>query len=520
MSRRTLLTSIAVYVAAVALVAGFVVLRVKARYSFAAQTAPESLPYEGRTPEPPDPHAKPFFSLHTNHTYATTDRARVWVNYRGVDSLDFRVYKVKDPVKFFRGLDDPHQVGKDEEEEVGKQVKQKPTFLERLRQFKSRGYGLIKTYVRQQLQNQSRKGFNQKFRPEEDDTSFRTPLNVSTDFARVPLPNPGQMVSSWREKLPPLEDRYDRRSISLSDTVRRQPGVYLVEAVSGDLRAFGIVIITDLATVEKTSPDGSMLVYAVERTSGQPREGVQVQVIRKKNDVTGGTTDKRGLLNLKVEDKTKAAASKDEEDESAVEEGTAPLPEEETTTDSYLVMATEGDNFAISDLESYYFGGGGGEGEAGGGDSTLTSYIYTERPVYRPEQKVYFRGILRKRTDAGYKIPAGKSVSVSVTDNDGASIYEQDLPLSTRGTFSGEFDLPEESALGRYTINASVGEESATGTFDVEEYKKPEYKVKVTTPSAFVLAGQKTKFTVSANYFFGSPVTKPSVNDYVYRPTR
>src|SRR5436305_1027609 len=192
--------------------------------SFAAQTAPESLPYAGRTPEPPDPHAKPFFSLHTNRTYATTDRARVWVNYRGLDSLDFRVYKVKDPVKFFRQLDDPHQVGEDEQAEVGKAVEKKPTFLERLRAFKSWGYGLIKTYVRQQLQNQSRKGFNQKFRPEEDDTSYRTPLNVSTDFARVPLLNPDQMVSSWREKLPPLEDKYDRRSISLG---KREPGVYL-----------------------------------------------------------------------------------------------------------------------------------------------------------------------------------------------------------------------------------------------------------------------------------------------------
>src|SRR5947209_10624756 len=194
-------------------------------------------------------------------------------------------------------------------------TKRKPNFLERLRQFKSWGYGLIKTYVRAQLQNQSRKGFNQRFRPEEDDTSYRTPLSVA-DYARVPLLNPDQMVSSWREKLPPLEDKYDRRSISLG---KREPGVYLVEAVSGDLRAFGIVIVSDLATVEKTSSDGSMLVYAVERTSGQPREGVQVQVIRKKNDVTGGKTDKRGLLNLKVEDKTKAA-NKDEEDESAVEE--------------------------------------------------------------------------------------------------------------------------------------------------------------------------------------------------------
>jgi uncharacterized protein YfaS (alpha-2-macroglobulin family) len=514
MSRRTLLASIAVYVIAAALVLGFVVLRVKTRYSFAAQTAPESLPYAGRTPEPPDPHAKPFFSLHTNRTYATTDRARVWVNYRGVDALDFRVYKVKDPVKFFRGLDNPHQVGEDEQAEVGKTVEQKPTFLERLRQFKSWVYGAFKTYVRQQLQNQSRKSFNQKFRPEEDDTSNRTPLSVA-DYARVPLLNPDQMVTSWREKLPPLEDAYDRRMISLG---KREPGVYLVEAVHDDLRAFGILIVTDLATVQKTSHDGSMLVYAVERNTGQPREGVNVLVIRKKNDVTTGATDKQGLLKLKVEQKKPAASKGDEGDEEPAETE-AEATGEAQATDSYLVMASQGDNFAISDLESYYFGGGGGDGEEGdsGGGSDLTSYIYTDRPVYRPEQKVYFKGILRTRTDAGYKLPAGKTVSVTVTDQDGATIYEQDLPLSTRGAFSGELDLPEETPLGSYNVNASIGDSSATGYFSVEEYKKPEYKVKVATPQAFVHAGDKTSFTVSANYFFGSPVTHASVKYYVYR---
>src|SRR3954465_7303318 len=228
MSRRLLLTSSAVFLAAILLVLGFVALRVKARYAFEAQVAPDSLPYEGRTPQPPDPHAKPFFSLHTNRTYATADRARVWVNYRGVEALDFRVYKVKDPVKFFRQLDNPHQVGEDEEAQVGKAVEKKPTFLEKLRTFKSWGYGIIKTYVRQQLQNQSRKGFNQRFRPEEDDTTNQTRLDVSKDIARVPFLNPDQMVSYFREKLPPLEDVYDRRMISLG---RREPGVYLVEAV-------------------------------------------------------------------------------------------------------------------------------------------------------------------------------------------------------------------------------------------------------------------------------------------------
>ncbi|MBV9924046.1 MAG: hypothetical protein JOZ96_03330 [Acidobacteria bacterium] len=512
MSRRSLLTGVAVYAGALALVLGFVVLRVKARYSYAAAVAPEevSSPYE-RTPQPPDPHAKPFFSLHTNRTYATTDRARVFVNYRGVEALDFRVYKVKDPVKFFRQLDNPHQVGEDEEAEVGKSVEKKPTFLEKLRQLKSWGYGHVRNYVRQQLQNQSRKGFNQRFRPEEDDTSNRTPLNVATDFARVPLLNPDQMVSSWREKLPPLEDVYDRRMISLG---RRDPGVYLVEAVHDDLRAFGILIVTDLATVQKTSKDGSMLVYAVERKSGQPRPGVQVQVIRKKADVVKGATDQQGLLKLQVaEKKPPAKAGGGEEEEPAEEE--TPTEEESQMSDSYLVMASQGDNFAISDLDSYYFSGSGEDEEGGGGD--FTSYLYTDRPVYRPEQHVYFRGILRARTDDGYKLPPGKTVSVSVTDGDGATVYEQELPLSSRGTFSGELDLPEETPLGYYTVKAALDEYEANGSFEVQEYKKPEYKVKVSASQAYARAGEQARFTVSANYFFGSPVTKASVKYYVYR---
>jgi uncharacterized protein YfaS (alpha-2-macroglobulin family) len=510
MTRRTVLNAVACYLAVVLLVLGFAVLRVRTQNRFAAQAAPDSLPFGGRTVTPPDEHAKPFFSVHTNRTYATTDRARLWVNYRGVESLDFRVYRVKDPLKFFRQLESPHQVGEDEEAEVGKAISRQPTFLEKLRAFKSWVYGGLKTYVRQQLKNQSRKTFNQRFRAdEEDDTSNRTPLNVA-DYARLPLLNPDQMVSSWREKLPPLEDVYDRRMISLG---KREPGVYLVEAVSGDLRAFGVTIVTDLAMVQKTSPDGAMLVYAVERKTGEPREGVRVSVVRGPEDITGGTTDKQGITRFKVAQKKPAAEGEEEgegdEGEEAVDEGAAP---EEKVEYSSLVMATEGENFAISDLDSYYFDGGEGEG----GES-LTSFIYTDRPVYRPEQRVYFKGILRQATEQGYRLPPGRAVTVSVSDPNGAAIYEQELQLSTRGTFSGELDLPEESPLGSYNLNAQVGDASASSSFEVQEYKKPEYKVKVTTPQAFVMAGQKTSFNVSARYFFGAPVARADVKYYVYR---
>src|ERR1700674_1730261 len=59
---------------------------------------------------------KPFFSLTTNRTFAPGERANLSASYRGIDHLDFRVYQVKDPLKFFKQLENPHQMGENEKE--------------------------------------------------------------------------------------------------------------------------------------------------------------------------------------------------------------------------------------------------------------------------------------------------------------------------------------------------------------------------------------------------------------------
>ncbi|HEU4433503.1 MAG TPA: hypothetical protein VFR51_08910, partial [Pyrinomonadaceae bacterium] len=190
---------------------------------------------------------KPFFSLATNRTFGTTENPRMWVNYRGIDKLDFRVYRVNDPQRFFSQLSNPHQMGEDEQLEVTTKLQRKPSLLERLRAIKSWAYAGFRDYLRAQLNSQTRRSFNQKFRA--DDASRRTPLNVA-DYARVPLLNPDQLVTSWREPLGSLEHEYDRRMIPLG---KREAGVYLVEAVNNDLRAYTVVVVTDLAMVEKSS---------------------------------------------------------------------------------------------------------------------------------------------------------------------------------------------------------------------------------------------------------------------------
>ncbi|HLN99210.1 MAG TPA: MG2 domain-containing protein [Pyrinomonadaceae bacterium] len=447
---------------------------------------------------------KPFFSLSTHRTYGTSDNARLWVDYQGVDHLDFRVYQVKDPRKFFSQLKNPHQMGEHEEEEVASSLPHRKSFLERIRSFKRWAYSGIKAFVRGQLQRDSREAFNQKFRKESD--PIRTPLNVS-DYARVPLLNPDLLVSSWREPLPPLETQYDQRMIPLG---KRTPGVYLVEAVENDLRAYTVVVVTDLTMIDKTTRDGELLVYTVDRKTGEPRPGAQVEIVREQKTLASGTTDSQGILRTRIEKKKPAAAEAAEGED----EANAEAAPEEPDSESLLILARQNNNFAISDLGSLYFGGYEDEEDSG----NIKGYVYTDRPVYRPTHKVSFKGIIRNVDENGaYKPVLDETVNVTVEDPNGASILSKELPLSARGTFNGEVDIAEEAPLGSYSIAAEVEGGSASGTFEVAEYKKPEYKVTVSAPGKFVQTGQKGNFAIDARYFFGAPVANAEVKYYIYR---
>src|SRR5947207_14323982 len=131
--------------------------------------------------------------------------------------------------------------------------------------------------------------------------------------------------------------------------------------------------------------------------------------------------------------------------------------EEESKKSAYLIMARERDKFVISDVESFYFSGEGGEDDALSGED-LTSYIYTDRPIYRPAQKVYFKGILRQWGRNGYQLLDSKTVNVTIEDPNNGKVFEKELPLSSRGTFSGEVDIADEAPLGSYNLSATGGE--------------------------------------------------------------
>src|SRR5437667_12112985 len=104
--------------------------------------------------------------------------------------------------------------------------------------------------------------------------------------------------------------------------------------------------------IEKTTKDGQVLVYVVDRKTGAPHEGVSIEVTKSKQVLASGTTDKSGVFKTEVKQPT---AKKDAEGET---------DQEESQKSAYLIMARERDNFVISDVESFYFSGEAGEDDA------------------------------------------------------------------------------------------------------------------------------------------------------------
>jgi len=151
-------------------------------------------------------------------------------------------------------------------------------------------------------------------------------------------------------------------------------------------------------------------------------------------------------------------------------------------------------------------------------------YVYTDRPIYRPGQPVYFRGVIRAEDDVHYSLPRRNSLSITAYDDEGQEIYSDVLTLSDFGTFNGQFTLDEEAGLGYYYIEVRLGDQADGVGFQVAEYHRPEFEVSVTTDRDQVLLGDTVDVVVQATYFFGGPVADAQVRwtllaqDYVFRP--
>ncbi len=275
------------------------------------------------------------------------------------------------------------------------------------------------------------------------------------------------------------------------DSPMREAGLFIVEARADghpDLVQYAMVNVSSLVLVQEYAAR-KLTCYVASRTTRQPVPEAQVTILRGRRDVpekvAGGATDADGLFITEI-------------------------PNLERNDDRYLIgLASLGDEVALVDGGLYVWWQAP--------QRSLSTYVYTDRPVYRPENTVHFKAILRTEFEGEFETVAAKPVRVTINDARGEELYQQTLTSDAYGTVGGELTLAEEPALGVYSIRLEVEGQAGGGQFRVEEYRKPEYEVKVGSPLAEVRPGGAAAVPVDAKYYFGAPVADAEVKYVVQR---
>jgi uncharacterized protein YfaS (alpha-2-macroglobulin family) len=415
-----------------------------------------------------DSSTHPAFSLSAGQIASSRTPAAVSLMFRGVGYLDFRVYRVKDPTEFFARLRDPHTLGSAEPV-----VPQEQTWLERLAGWKAERRDAIRAFFRRQFSHEYRAG--RQAQAEARQITLRRTIRYNA-FAQVPLLNPSQLVASWREILPLVRDAEARRiPLDLHD-----PGVYVVEAVNPPLKAYTIVLVSDLGLVAKTAP-GQLLLFVANRFSGQPVGGCDVEVVGNQQVIGTGVTDPDGIWEARLG---------------------------ENNLEGIVAVARCGAQVVATDPGSWTLDRPSRE---------LVGYIYTDKPIYRPGQTVRLKGVLRSRVEGRLVAFDRKQAEVVVSDSNDKVVLREQQEVDEFGAVHTSLALGRGAALGYYTIRINSGDQEATESFEVQEYRKPEFEVTATAAGRFVLQGGKAMVSISARYYFGQPVAGAEVKYVVHR---
>ncbi len=142
-------------------------------------------------------------------------------------------------------------------------------------------------------------------------------------------------------------------------------------------------------------------------------------------------------------------------------------------------------------------------------------YIYTERPLYRPNQPVYIKGILRDVDDLRYRLTELSQVFVSI-DGDQGQVFGEMVSLSEMGSFAAQFDLGADAPVGNYYIQVRSSRASdyifGSTSFRVAEYVKPQFAVTASAAPATVLTGEEAVFALDAAYYSGGSLGNATVD--------
>ncbi len=164
------------------------------------------------------------------------------------------------------------------------------------------------------------------------------------------------------------------------------------------------------------------------------------------------------------------------------------------------------------------------------------SMVYFDRAIYRPGQKVYFKGIMMQKKGTEKSVVPFLTVKVIIQDPEENELKEFDIQTNEFGSFTSEFDIPKNILTGEFSVLIEEPDNDETDSkyydpeeeehsfwgnvdyndnqqfrFQVEEYKRPTFEVKFDAITENYTIGDTIKVKGNAKSLAGSNLTNAKV---------
>jgi uncharacterized protein YfaS (alpha-2-macroglobulin family) len=141
---------------------------------------------------------------------------------------------------------------------------------------------------------------------------------------------------------------------------------------------------------------------------------------------------------------------------------------------------------------------------------TSASLVYTDRSIYRPGQKIFWKVVAWRGGGESSKFRTQPDVPLTMflRDANGQEIEQRAVTTNRYGSASGEFVVPTGKLLGAWQLQSSLG---GGASVRVEEYKRPTFEVSIKEPASALRINRKAELTGEARYYFGLPVASGKV---------
>ncbi len=401
---------------------------------------------------------EPFFLL-SDSSYGSADEAKVRLEVSGRDfsslaeygGVDIVLYRIADPMEFLKQQKNLHRI-KTDGNYVGEGLGNALNFVW------NDWYKKSRRIWQDIFTAEARQGVTKEAPQLKTSPSLNRPARFSNppQFALLAEKNGFHLMDRFRYPLgqaqpiqPPegvkLAGSSSDFSMSRDGNVyiplgKREPGLYLVEAVIGGHRANTLIFISDMVLISKAAPD-QMMVWTVRRDTGAVAQDVQVMWTDGIGVLASGKTDSRGIASFDRADPEK----------------------------SYVIGRDAQGGVLIS--ENFYY------------DSEIYNaklYAMTDRPLYRPGDEVNVKFLGRHFTSArqSESIAQG-SVSLEVLDPNGTPVANQKLQINGLSGAQTVFRLPENASAGGYELRYTYKDSVYSAAFRVAEYIKPHFEISV-----------------------------------------